>query len=59
MHPPFFKKSISDRRERIIGAVRHRMNSASQANRRAYRMNSNVQGPARRVSKYDFQLSLQ
>ena len=36
--PPFSWKSISDRRERIIGAVRHRMNSASQANRRAYRL---------------------
>ena len=33
-----FTKSISDRRERIIGAVRHRMNSESQANRRSHRL---------------------
>lgn len=37
MHP-LFLKSISDRRERIIGAVRHRRNSGLLANRRAYRL---------------------
>ena len=36
--PPFSWKSISDRRERIIGAVRHSRNSASQANRRSHRL---------------------
>ena len=36
--PPFSWKSISDRRERIIGAVRHRRNSGLLANRRAYRL---------------------
>lgn len=35
---PFSWKSISDRRERIIGAVRHRRNSGLLANRRAYRL---------------------
>lgn len=36
--PPFSWKSISDRRERIIGALRHRRNSGLLANRRAYRL---------------------
>lgn len=36
--PPFSWKSISDRRERIIGAVRHHRNSGLLANRRAYRL---------------------